>query len=180
MGETVDTHRLLQVASEIIEKVPSCMAITVDQNGDANARVVNPKPLSDGWTVRFATHRRSRKSQEIEQSGRMTLAYQYDPDNAYVTLIGRAVINDDVATKTANWRPESHRWHPGGPADPNVVYIDFTTERIELWSSAHAVVPDPKVGLWAAVLVREASGWRLRTTLPQSRTLDNPTYPEEG
>ncbi len=63
----------------------------------------------------------SRESQEIERSGRLTLAYQYDPENAYVTLIGRAVINDDVATKTANWRPESYRWHSGGPADPNVV-----------------------------------------------------------
>jgi general stress protein 26 len=117
----VDTNDLLQVARGIIAKVEACMAITVDRNGDANARVVNPKPLSDAWTVRFATNRRSRKSQEIEQSGRLTLAYQYDAENAYVTLIGRAVITDDVAAKTANWRPESYRWYPGGPADPNVV-----------------------------------------------------------
>jgi general stress protein 26 len=66
-----------------------------------------------------------------------------------VTLTGHAVINDDVATKTANWLPQSYRWHPGGPGDPNVVYIDFTTERIELWSSAHAVVRRlPIVTLW--------------------------------
>jgi general stress protein 26 len=162
----VDTNPLLQTAREIIAKVPACMAITVDRNGDANARVVNPKPLSDDWTVRFTTHRGSRKSQEVERSGRLTLAYQYDPGNAYVTLIGHAVINEDVTAKTAGWRPESFRWYPGGPADPNVVYIDFTTERIELWSSAHAVVPDPAIGVWAAVLVRQASGWSPRTTLP--------------
>ena len=54
------------------------MVITVDRNGDANARVVNVKPLSDEWTVRFATDLRSRKTQEIERSGRLTLAYQYD------------------------------------------------------------------------------------------------------
>jgi pyridoxine/pyridoxamine 5'-phosphate oxidase len=65
----MDTHGLLYVAREIIGKVPSCMAITVDRNGEANARVVNPKPLSDAWTVRFATDRRSRKSEEIERSG---------------------------------------------------------------------------------------------------------------
>lgn len=168
----MDTDRLLQVAREIIAKVPACMAITVDRNGDANARVVNPKPLSDEWTVRFTTHRGSRKSQEIERSGRLTLAYQYDPENAYVTLTGHAVINDDVASKTANWQPESYRWYPGGPADPNVVYVDFTTERIELWSSAHAVVPDPKIGLWAAVLTRDASGWRQQSTFPRSPEID--------
>jgi hypothetical protein len=31
----------------------------------------------------------------------LTLAYQYDPENAYVTLIGRAVINDDITTNTS-------------------------------------------------------------------------------
>ena len=76
------TEALLQIAREIIAKVPACMAITIDQNGDANARVVNPKPLSEAWTVRFATDRRSRKSAEIEQSGRLTLAYQYDAEKA--------------------------------------------------------------------------------------------------
>src|SRR5271166_3760566 len=143
----MDTNDLLLLARVIIAKVPACMAITVDPNGEANARVVNPKPLSDAWTVRFATHRRSRKAQEIERSGRLTLAYQYDAD-----------------AKTANWRPESYRWYPGGPADPNVVYIDFTADRIELWSSRHGVVPDPTKGLWAAALIREPDGWHQQTT----------------
>jgi len=165
----VDTDDLLQIAREIIGKVTSCLAITVDQNGDANARVVNVKPLSDTWTVRFATNRRSRKAGEIERSGRLTLAY-YDPERSYVTLVGRAVINNDVAAKTANWQPDSYRWYPGGPADPNVVYVDFTTDRIELWSVPHSVEPDPAIGLWAAALVRTPSGWHQHTTFPQSST----------
>ncbi len=164
----MDTDGLLRIAREIIANVPACMAITVDGNGEANARVVNPKPLSDAWTVRFATDRRSRKAREIERSGRLTLAYQYDPGSAYVTLIGRAVINDDVTAKTKNWRPESYRWYPGGPEDPNVVYVDFTAERIELWSSSHGIEPDAVKGLWAAVLIRGASGWRADTTFPRS------------
>jgi general stress protein 26 len=118
--------------------------------------------------VRFATDRRSRKSAEIERSGRLTLAYQYDAENAYVSLIGRATICEDVAAKHANWRAESSKWFPGGPADPNVVYVDFLAERIELWSSSQGVVPDPVRGLWAAVLVREGSGWIESTTLPGS------------
>jgi general stress protein 26 len=162
------TDDLLEIAREIIAKVPSCMAITVDGNGNANARVVNPKPLSDAWTVRFTTDRRSRKTAEIEQSGRLTLAYQYDAGKAYVALIGRAAISNDVAAKTADWKPESYRWHPGGPADPNVVYVDFIADRIEIWSSPHDVVPDPVRGLWAAVLVREEPGWVQSTTFPDS------------
>jgi general stress protein 26 len=162
----VDTDVLLQVARAIIARVPACMAITVDADGRANARVVNVKPLTDAWTVRFATHRGSRKAGEIERSGQLTLAYQYDPEAAYVTLIGKAVITDDEQFKVANWRPESNRWYPGGPRDPNVVYVDFTAERIELWSSASAVVPNPTICLWAAVLVREGAGWTSLTSWP--------------
>jgi general stress protein 26 len=160
------TDELLRIAREIIANVPACMAITVDRNGDANARVVNPQPLSDTWTVRFPTHRLSRKSAEIEQSGRLTLAYQYDAGGAYVSLIGRATVGEDVAAKIANWNALADKWFPGGPTDPNVVRVDFTAERIELWSAPQGVVPDPVRGLWAAVLVREGSGWVQSTTLP--------------
>jgi len=162
------TDELLRIAREIIAKVPACMAITVDQNGDANARVVNPWPLSNEWTVQFQTNRRSRKSAEIEQSGRLTLAYQYDAGGAYVSLIGRAAIREDAAAKLAAWNAGADKWFPGGPTDPNVVYVDFVAERIELWSVPEAVVPDPVRGLWAALLVREGSGWVQSTTLPGS------------
>ena len=164
------TEALLQIAREIIAKVPACMAITIDRQGDANARVVNPKPLSDSWTVRFPTDRRSRKCVEIEQSGRLTLAYQCDAERAYVSLVGRATIREDVAAKLANWDAPADKWFPGGPTDPNVVYVDFIAERIELWATPQGVVPDPVRGLWAAVLVREGSGWVQSTTFPGSAT----------
>jgi general stress protein 26 len=161
------TDALLRIARDIIAKVPACIAITLDGNGDANARVVNPQPLSETWTVRFPTDRRSRKSAEIEQSGRLTLAYQ-DAGKAYVTLIGRAAICEDIAAKTAGWNTLADKWFPGGPADPNVVYVDFIAERVELWSTSEGVVPDPVRGLWAAALMREESGWVQSTTFPPS------------
>ena len=94
----MDTNDLLQIAKEIIAKVPSCMAITVARNGEANARVVNPKPLSDTWTVRFATDRRSRKSEEIERSGRLTL-----PSTIRSRRIVAAPFDGDLA-RSANQR----------------------------------------------------------------------------
>jgi len=151
--------QLLQLARETIDAVPSCLAITVDRSGDANARVVNPSKKTEGWTVRFMTDRRTRKVGEIERTGRMTLVYQHDAGGAYVSLVGRAAIIDDVDVKTAIWRPASFKWHPGGPTDPNVVLIEFAAERIETWNSPHNVVPDPAKGLWAAVLARDGPGW---------------------
>lgn len=165
----MDTDELLAIARQVIEKVPTCMAITVNGNGEANARVVQPSELSDAWTLWFCTHRGSRKVQEIEQSGKLTLAFQHDPEGAYVTLVGRATINDDVAFKNSFWKPASFRWHPGGPDDPNVVVVDFAADRIELWSSPYGIVPDPLKGLWARVMIREASGWHQSITFPRSQ-----------
>jgi general stress protein 26 len=163
---TMDASGLLIIARGIIDKVAMPLAITVGPEGEANARVVQTSKLSDDWTVRFMTDHRSRKTQEIGRSGRMTLAYQAYADNSYVTLVGHAKIVDDVEVKKAIWTPASYKWHPGGPTDPNVVLIDFVADRIELWSSAHGVVPDPTKGLWAAALSREGDGWRPHLTLP--------------
>ena len=163
----MDASDLLQIARDVIAKVPMCFAITVDQNGEANARIVQTSRLTDEWTVRFMTDRRSRKVEEIEQSGKMTLAYQLDAEGSYVSLVGRATIIDDVAVKQGIWQPHSFRWHPGGPTDPNVVLIDFATDRIELWSSPHGIIPDPTKGLWAAALTRQPEGWRYHLTSRQ-------------
>ena len=105
----MDTGDLLQIARDVITKVPMCFAITVYQSGEANARIVQTSRLTDEWTVGFMTDRRSWKVEEIEQSGRMTLAYQLDAEGSYATLIGRATIIDDVAVKQGIWQPHSFR-----------------------------------------------------------------------
>jgi general stress protein 26 len=162
----MDAGGLLQIAREIVDKVAMPLAITVGPKGEVNARVVQTSKLSDDWTVRFMTDRRSRKAHEIERNGKMTLAYQCDAENSYVTLVGRAKIVDDVEVKKAIWNQASYKRHPGGPTDPHVVLIDCVADRIELWSSAHGVTPDPTKGLWAAALSRERDGWRSHLTLP--------------
>ncbi len=154
----MDPEALLRLARETIAAMPTCLAITIDRNGDANARPVNTSPLTDRWTVRFMTDRRTRKFGEIVRSGRLTLVYDNPSAGTYVTLVGGAAIIDDVAVKQATWKPHSHIWHPGGPTDPNVVLVEFTADRIETWNTPGGVVPDPTRGLWAAVLTRAAGG----------------------
>jgi general stress protein 26 len=156
----MNTDNLLRLARETVNAVPSCLAITIDETGDANARVINASKLTDEWTVRFMTDRRTRKFGEIDRTGRMTLVYYDQAGGAYVTLIGRATIIDDVAVKETIWQPASFKWHPGGPRDPNVVLVEFAADRIETWNTPAEIVPDPTKGLWAAVLTRDATGWR--------------------
>jgi general stress protein 26 len=166
----MSVETLLRLARETIAAVPTALAITIDGQGDANARPVVTLPPTDQWTVRFMTDRRTRKVAEIARTGRLTLVYDNPAAGAYVSLVGRATIIDDVAIKQAIWRPASLRWHPGGPTDPNVVLVDVAAERIETWNSPGGVIPDPTKGLWAAVLTRDADGtWHDAGTTQGSR-----------
>ena len=74
---------LLSLARATVNAVPTCLAITVDSNGDANARAINTSKLTDDWTVRFMTDRRTRKVGEIARTGRMTLVYHHQAGGAY-------------------------------------------------------------------------------------------------
>lgn len=154
----MNAELLLSIARETIAQVTWCFAITAAEGGEINARLVQIGALAEDWTVQFMTDRRCRKIAEIERSGRLTLAYQHNPDRAYVTLVGQAVVIGDSDVKRAIWRPDMYRFHPGGPDDPNNVIVRFTTDRIELYSGARDVAPEPR-GFSAAVLARTASGW---------------------
>jgi len=159
----MDTGHLLTIARKLIDDLTFCFAITAGESGDSNARIVQPRKLQDDWSIDVLTNRRCRKVREIEASGRMTLAWQHDADRSYVTLIGRAVIVEDLELKRAIWSPAADRWNPGGPEDPDVVFARFATERIELWSAVHDVMPPP-TGYSAAVLIRDGAGWRYEAT----------------
>jgi general stress protein 26 len=157
----MDADRLLHLARRTIDDTRATgLAITVDRNGDANARTVNTSKPNDDWTLHFMTDRRTRKFGEIERSDRMTMVYDDLSGGSYVSLVGSARIISDPVLKQAIWQPHSVSWPAAGPTDPNAVVVEFTAERIETWNTPEGVVPDPRNGLWAAVLVRDGSGWR--------------------
>ncbi len=159
----MDVDRLLQLARRLIDQLTFCVAATQGEDGDVSARIVQPLPLQNDWTVNTLTNRRCRKVREVERSGRMTLLYEHDQDKSYVCLIGRAEVVEDLELKRSIWKPGHQRWNPRGPEDPDTVFVRLFTERIELWSAVHAVLPPPE-GYSAAVLVREGDGWRYSAT----------------
>lgn len=155
----METEQLLALARKLIADLTFCVGITQGENGEVNARVLQPLPLQEDWTVNVLTNRRCRKVREIERTGRMTLLYQHDADRSYVTLVGRATVVEDIELKRSIWKPAHHRWNPGGPEDPATVFARLRPDRIELWSAVHNVMPEPQ-GYSAALLLRDGEGWR--------------------
>ncbi|MDB6103663.1 MAG: pyridoxamine 5-phosphate oxidase-related, FMN-binding protein [Gammaproteobacteria bacterium] len=158
--ESQTVEQILLVARDITAKVPYCWAVTADQRGGANARVVQPffsQLDQDGWVVRFLTSGSSRKAAEILTSGRISLGYQYDPEQACITLVGAARIIDDRAYLQDKWRTEWNAFFPKGPSDVDAVIVEVTVERIEMYNLVRRIAAPPN-GLRAATLQRAASG----------------------
>ena len=72
----METQQLLDLARQLMNELTFCVAATQGEDGDTNARVVQPLPVQDDWTVNVITNRRCRKVRDIERSGRLTLLYQ--------------------------------------------------------------------------------------------------------
>ena len=159
----MDVDRLLQLARKLIDDLTFCVAATQGEDGNVSARVIQPMRVQDNWTVNTITNRRCRKVREIEDSGRMTLLYEHDQDKSYVCLVGQAEIVEDLELKRSIWTEGHYRWNPKGPEDPDTVFIRLVTDRIELWSAVHGVLPPPE-GYSAAVLLRDGDDWRYSAT----------------
>ena len=158
--ESQTVEQILLVAKDTTAKVLNCWAVTADQRGGANARVVQPffsQLDQHGWVVHFLTSGRSRKAAEIASSGRVTLGYQYDPEQSCVTLVGAARIIDDRGYLRDKWRAEWNVLFPNGPSDVDAVIVEVTIERIEVFNLMRRIAAPPD-GLRPATLQRAASG----------------------
>jgi general stress protein 26 len=150
---------LLDAARRVIAEVRYCWVVTPAGGGRTNARVVKAFPSQDGedpWTRWFLTMRAGRKSAEISAAGRVTLAYQHDSGNAYVTLAGAAQIIDEAeAVETRLQRVDD----PGGTLKGKLVAVRVAADHLEL--HVRGVTAEPW-GHGRTLLERNHSGaWRL-------------------
>src|SRR4051794_14905665 len=95
----VEVGRLLAGATKTIRDVRYCWLVTTD-GGKVNARPMGRllhDPDEDEWTIRFVTDGRSRKAYHMQRAGEVALVFQDDPNDAYVTLIGKAALRSDAS-----------------------------------------------------------------------------------
>jgi general stress protein 26 len=151
---------LLAEARRLVDNARFCIAATAaGDGGSINVRVVQTLELDADWKAAFVTSASSRKVNEIRRTGRLTLAYQNDPEMAYVALTGRARVDADLMAKARVWTPGLDRWFADGPSDLDAVVVVLEVDRIELMNLARDVLAEPW-GLRAVVLERAVgAGW---------------------
>jgi general stress protein 26 len=151
----------LEAARATMKASGFCFLITVDDQGQPQARILSPFDPEPDMKVWLGTNRNTRKVAQIRKNPRVTLAYFDRPSLGYVTLLGKARLVDGLEERKKRWKKEWAEFYPGGPEGPTYLLIEFTPAQIEVMSAKYRIASEPLA--WKpAVLVRQAQGWELK------------------
>jgi general stress protein 26 len=135
-----ERDKLIAGAREIMIAARYCALITLDSNGQAQARTMDPFPPGDDMIVWLATNPKSRKVSEIGKNPRVVLYYFDQPTQSYVAISGTARLVDDAREKARHWKDEWKDFYPD--RGKGYLLIAVTPEKLEVVSVKKGISGD--------------------------------------
>jgi general stress protein 26 len=139
-----DRATVLEAAKDVMAKAAYCALITVGDEGQPQARVVDPFAPESDLTVWIATKPVTRKVAQIKKNDRVTLFYFDREGMGYVTLIGRAQLVTDAAEKAKHWKETWAAFYDDKNHGPDYLLIRVKPTHLEMVSYAHGLTGDAK------------------------------------
>lgn len=143
--------QVIAAARDVIQTARYSTLITIGDNGQPQARIVDPFVPEADFTIWIGTNPLTRKVAEIRRDPRVTLLYFNAAAAEYVTVLGTATLVADSAEKARHWKEEWAAYYKDGPRDDGYLLIRVRPNRLEVVSPRHGLVNDPKT--WRPVLV---------------------------
>lgn len=147
----VTSPAVMQAVRRVVQRKRYCLLVTHGHDG-VHARVVQPFPPDESFTVWLGASPASRKVRELQERPQASLVYEDDRAQACVVLEGVVHVVDDLAILRRRFMPMWRAFFPEGP-DQGFVALRFETERMEVIDFSRHVTPEP-FGLRAATVVR--------------------------
>jgi PPOX class probable F420-dependent enzyme len=148
-GSVLDRAATVKAAQHVMQQARYCALITLGNDGQPQARVVDPFPPEDDFVVWLATSPRTRKVAQIKHDPRVTL-YYFDPaDPGYVTLLGTAEVVETGAEKVKRWKEEWSSLYKEKNKGSDYVLIRVKPFRVEVVSYSQGVLNAPET--WTPV-----------------------------
>ena len=142
-----DRVQVLAAAADLMQAARYCTFVTIDEEGQPRARMVDPFPREKDMTVWMATKAATRKVAQIRKNPRATLLCFDGAKKGYVTLLGTAAIVDDPAEKARRWKPEWKDFYDDENRGKDYILIRLKPTRLEVLSPAHGLGNDPRTWL---------------------------------
>ncbi len=117
---------------ELAEDIDICMFISFSNN-EPHGRPMSTNTVDEDGSIWFFTNDYTSKVEEISQDGNVYLTYSSKSKNEYLTVHGKAILNDDKSKMEALWSPALNAWFPEGLDDPKILLIEVKPTQAEYW-----------------------------------------------
>ena len=121
--------------AELAKGIHIAMMTTVARDGSMSSRpmAVQDKPF-DG-TLWFLTRNTSEKIDEIADDQHVTLNFADTSASKYLSLKGRASVNQDRSKIKDLWNPMYKAWFPKGEDDPEIAVLRVDVHEGDYWEA---------------------------------------------
>lgn len=106
---SADRQDIITAAQSIIAEDPVGAFISVDSLGRPRVRSVNTSTPDSTMTIWVATRPETRKVDQIRGNPYVTLYYNVDGEGSYVSIMGQALLHEDLEYIRSN-NPFSEEW----------------------------------------------------------------------
>lgn len=127
-----DTRSPEQIVADLIEKSPICMVTTIGPGGRLLTRPMTRQNADFDGTVRLLVPRRGDLAAEIAANPQVNVSVQ--SSDGFVSVAGRAVVDDDRDAVAENWNAAVDAWFPEGPESATSILV--RADSAEYWDSS--------------------------------------------
>jgi general stress protein 26 len=126
----------LPFVTRALARFEPAVLMTSDGLGAIHATIETEGSGTAGRTFWFLADARTLLDWEAHRRQVVTLSFQSPDERVYLTLSGRTEVVTDAAVVTRMWRPAFKRWFQGGPSDPRLLLVQFSTYDAEFYQTS--------------------------------------------
>ena len=146
-----DRAKAIAAARDIMEQARYCTLVTVGEDGQRQARIVDAFAPQDDLTVWIGTNPLTRKVAQIRKDPRVTLLYFDTARMSYVTLLAKAAVVNDADEKAKRWKDAWAGLYKDKNRGDDYTLVRVTPFRAEIVSPALGFINDKKT--WRPVAI---------------------------
>ena len=127
-----DTRSPQKVVADLVEKSPICMITSVGPNGRLMARPMTRQNSTFDGKIQFLCPREGDLVNEISAHPNVNVSVQ--SSDGFVSIAGRAEVDESRDTVTQNWNAATQAWFPEGPDSATGIIVH--ADSAEFWDSS--------------------------------------------
>lgn len=145
-----------KLVADMIKDIDYCMFTTVGADGYLVSRPLSTTQVEfDGKRIWFFTSLDSPKCGEIRKQPKVNLAYASKSRNTYVSVSGKASLNQDRGLIEQFWNDALKAFFPKGKTDPRLTLIEVEVRTVEYWDGPSTLIGKAITFLIARVTKKE-------------------------